>query len=315
MEWNYMMNIVKRFRQNAALPCGSHSTNIPDMGTITDEQLEANAVEPSGSHSTHNLDMVAISVEQFEANAVPPSGDHSTHILDMGTITDEQLEANAVQPSGSHSTHNLDMEAISVEQFEANDVRPSSDHSTHISDMGVNTDEQLEANAVLPSGSHSTHIPDIGGITNKQTEGNVFPPSSDHSTDIVKKILPYSFADHLKPRMRTAIKSHQIEGIEFMLQNIMVNHGCILPHSMGLGKTVQVIGLCDIFLSSSSKKRVLILMPVNTIRHFVAEFDHWLPLQPDNSVDTRSFNVYKVTDCDRSLKQRSKILLEWYQIG
>lgn len=73
---------------------------------------------------------------------------------------------------------------------------------------------------------------------------------------------------------------------------------------------MQVIGLCDIFLKNSSKT-VLIITPVNTIRHFLAEFDYWLPIQPDKNFTARNFNVYIITDSERSLQQRCKILTQW----
>lgn len=36
--------------------------------------------------------------------------------------------------------------------------------------------------------------------------------------------------------MRQVIKTHQIEGISFMLRNITAGRGCILAHSMGKNK-------------------------------------------------------------------------------
>jgi len=47
-------------------------------------------------------------------------------------------------------------------------------------------------------------------------------------------VIPSFLAEKLKP--------HQLEGVRFMWKNIvMFNGGCILAHSMGLGKTFQVI--------------------------------------------------------------------------
>jgi len=86
--------------------------------------------------------------------------------------------------------------------------------------------------------------------------------------------------------------------------------GCILAHSMGLGKTIQVsiicesfvryftvflfpiqlvikhsnwnclfqaAAFCDIFLNYTSGNTVLVIVPINTIQNWLNEFNQWLP--------------------------------------
>lgn len=136
----------------------------------------------------------------------------------------------------------------------------------------------------------------------------------------------------LPPHLARVVKPHQIGGIRFMYANVVESRkkfetsagvGCILAHSMGLGKTLQVIALTEVFLSMMTSKKVLILVPINTIQNWVSEFDAWTPAQPTlndawngHSQDNqyRKFKVFVTTDC-KNLLSRSKEILSWKQCG
>jgi SNF2 family DNA or RNA helicase len=67
--------------------------------------------------------------------------------------------------------------------------------------------------------------------------------------------------------------------------------GCILAHSMGLGKTLQVISFVECYLRSEYGEHVLIVVPVNTIVNWEHEFARWLkpkPLVIDNLASNQS---------------------------
>lgn len=119
--------------------------------------------------------------------------------------------------------------------------------------------------------------------------------------------------------------------------------GCILAHSMGLGKTIQVVSFTDIFhrctsgsyfvmnsitklicLSTSvlSGKRVLCIVPINTIQNWLSEFNQWLPEDPSESplrhsgqVRARDFNIHVLNDTLKNLEQRSKVIIQWQKEG
>lgn len=139
----------------------------------------------------------------------------------------------------------------------------------------------------------------------------------DHGEDEEPIYLPQHLADAVKP--------HQIGGIRFLYDNIIINAskfnrttglGCILAHSMGLGKTFQLITFIDIFLTQTSAKHVLCIVPINTLQNWMNEFDMWLPnkgilnfTNPESKVKHRDFAVYMLNDC-KTITSRAKEIRE-----
>jgi len=101
--------------------------------------------------------------------------------------------------------------------------------------------------------------------------------------------------------------------------------GCILAHSMGLGKTLQVISFVDVFLRCVNGARsVLIIVPVNTLQNWANEFNMWLPVSSSNiredvSTDSklhsrhstlpyRTFPVFIVNDVMKTNAARASVI-------
>jgi len=127
----------------------------------------------------------------------------------------------------------------------------------------------------------------------------------------------------LATQLARAAKPHQIGGIRFLYDNVVESleqyaispgFGCILAHSMGLGKTFQVCAFSDVFLRSTNGKTVLIIVPINTIQNWVAEFNHWLPAEAPNSssdndppIQTRHFQLHVLNDSTKDFNSRFKV--------
>ncbi|KAB8349545.1 hypothetical protein FH972_023571 [Carpinus fangiana] len=90
------------------------------------------------------------------------------------------------------------------------------------------------------------------------------------------------------------IKDYQIEGVRFMWREVTVTghaaQGCLLAHTMGLGKTMQTITLLVTIVEAAASStlreqlpeplrnpRFLILCPPGLIENWKAEFNQWVP--------------------------------------
>ncbi|KAG9332444.1 hypothetical protein JZ751_014542 [Albula glossodonta] len=135
----------------------------------------------------------------------------------------------------------------------------------------------------------------------------------------------------LSPQLARAVKPHQIGGIRFLYDNLVESleryrnssgFGCILAHSMGLGKTLQVISFIDILLRHTGAHTVLAIVPVNTLQNWLAEFNVWLPsteaLPQDNDpniITPRSFKVHILNDEHKTTAARAKVVGDWSAEG
>ncbi|CAB3380045.1 Hypothetical predicted protein [Cloeon dipterum] len=132
----------------------------------------------------------------------------------------------------------------------------------------------------------------------------------------------------LAPQIARVIQPHQIGGIRFLYDNVIESlercrtsegFGCILAHSMGLGKTLQVVSFCDIFLRHTDGRRVLCVMPINTLQNWLAEFNLWVPeVVPANAVAgfrPREFKLHLLNDAQKTLVARAKVIRQWKADG
>ena len=115
--------------------------------------------------------------------------------------------------------------------------------------------------------------------------------------------------------------SLQIAGIRFMWENCIqsVNKiksgdkglGCILAHSMGLGKTLQVITFLYTIMQSVDLglKTALIVTPVNVLHNWRQEFAKWRPFDLD------PLPVFMLEDVSRENTERAKLLTKWKKKG
>ncbi|KAK9082988.1 hypothetical protein Scep_029459 [Stephania cephalantha] len=157
---------------------------------------------------------------------------------------------------------------------------------------------------------------------NTAVEGASTEVLGDATTGYIVNVVREKDEDAVRipPSISAKLKPHQISGIRFMWENIIQSVrkvksgdkglGCILAHTMGLGKTFQVIA----FLYASMRsvdlglKCALIVTPVNVLHNWRKEFMKWRP------IEMKQLRVFMLEDASSSEK-RLDLLTKWRRKG
>lgn len=108
------------------------------------------------------------------------------------------------------------------------------------------------------------------------------------------------WTDYTDTILASLIHSHQIEGVRFLWDEIVTaKEGCLLAHTMGLGKTMQCITLL-LTMAEASKSpnarireqvppefqdsRILIIAPPSLLENWSEELSKWIPEPSEESV-------------------------------
>ncbi|PAV77817.1 hypothetical protein WR25_01372 [Diploscapter pachys] len=120
------------------------------------------------------------------------------------------------------------------------------------------------------------------------------------------------------------LQPHQLGGVRFLWDNIITSldefkispgFGAILAHSMGLGKSIQVITFVEIFLRVTQAKKVLLIVPINVIQNWMAEFEKWLPIISSSGERLRQFQIFLIGDTVKTFDQRIDMIQTWAEKG
>ncbi|XP_037540908.1 helicase ARIP4 [Nematolebias whitei] len=263
--------------------------------------------------------------QDFNAPLIPerPTGDVAQHVPSSAASASFQQEVKSTR-----------QEVISLDSS-----RLSKDARTTNTPASVAT-EQTQNPAVIDlcTSEDDTSSHGCSESTNKDSE-----PSGAHANDAqnqpevqdrVLVNLNHPTTENnifLSPQLARAVKPHQISGIRFLYDNLVESlerfsnssgFGCILAHSMGLGKTLQVISFIDVLFRHTQAHTVLAIVPVNTLQNWLSEFNTWVPppeaLPPDTDpalVAPRIFNVHILNDEHKNTATRAKVVEEWSRDG
>ncbi|KAI9807342.1 MAG: hypothetical protein M1833_000085 [Piccolia ochrophora] len=133
----------------------------------------------------------------------------------------------------------------------------------------------------------------------------------------------------LNARLSRDIKPHQLEGVRFLWRELVTDkaqQGCLLAHTMGLGKTMQCISLLvtvdetakssdpQMFLQLPEhlrKSRTLVLCPPSLIENWYDEILIWT-LDP---VEDNIGPIFKLDSSLTTLEERLARIADWYDRG
>nr|XP_046199356.1 helicase ARIP4-like isoform X3 [Oncorhynchus gorbuscha] len=191
------------------------------------------------------------------------------------------------------------------------------DDALQISSESTNEEEEDRSAGPEATGAHANDA-----VNQPDAQGRV----------LVNLNHPTEEADlFLSPQLARVVKPHQIGGIRFLYDNLVESleryessggFGCILAHSMGLGKTLQVISFIDVVLRHTQAHTVLAIVPVNTLQNWLAEFNLWvptfdaLPVDVDpTQVSPRTFKVHILNDEHKTTTTRAKVISDWSRDG
>ncbi|XP_023812188.1 helicase ARIP4 isoform X2 [Oryzias latipes] len=290
----------------------------------------------------HQLDAVTKAAQQEELHRRRRLGEQRKQEFPESLLPEYSTDvAQQVAPSLASVSTQQDVKSSIQEVIclDPNSTGTSEEDGKNNSSAATERTDKTDI-ADLSSGEDDTVIQVGSESTNEEEEGE---PSGAHTNDaqnqadaqgrvLVNLNHPPSEPDiFLAPQLARAVKPHQIGGIRFLYDNLVESSerfsstsgfGCILAHSMGLGKTLQVISFIDILFRHTQAHTVLAIVPVNTLQNWLSEFNTWfppaeaLPADTDPSVVTpRRFKVHILNDEHKNTAARAKIVEDWSRDG
>ncbi|XP_051913298.1 helicase ARIP4-like isoform X2 [Hippocampus zosterae] len=289
----------------------------------------------------HQLEAVTKSAQQEELQRRRRLDDQRKQDFPIPLLPEYQtgdVTKHASSSSSSSSSSSVSQQEIrqDVIRLQSNSIGTCQDVKTNI--CASTTEFTHKAGAINLSQSEDDTISrdsahhDIEREESGMHFNDDFNRPDDQGRVLVNLNHPTTDADiFLSPQLARAVKPHQIGGIRFLYDNLVESverfgsssgFGCILAHSMGLGKTLQVISFIDVLFRYTKAHTVLAIVPVNTLQNWLAEFNMWVPkagdLPPDcdhRLVRPRNFKVHILNDEHKNTTSRAKVVENWAQDG
>jgi len=313
---NNLFNPESSIELNTSLnksACSSAADKSSDQSIyVLEDQEKTNINLNTNTISTNRIDSKAAYFANYNANFYHNLIASNAQMNTNGTYRQPPPPPNPIiSEIDLEAENNYDDDIIECDETKINNDDDDDDDDCRIISE---SEHQQEEQSISKKKLRGIHMNDEKNAPNANGQVLVNVNHSPEDNDVF--LLPY-LARNVKP--------HQIGGIRFMYDNIVesltrikdksTGFGCILAHAMGLGKTLQVISFIEVFLRCTQSKRVLCIVPINTIQNWQSEFNNWLPENGQQKLDNdtiinyqRPFKVYMINDYSRTLKQRTEVI-------
>ncbi|XP_008441788.2 protein CHROMATIN REMODELING 20 isoform X5 [Cucumis melo] len=187
--------------------------------------------------------------------------------------------------------------------------------------IAIEKERQERLKSLQVQFSSNSKIMSSAGFCGNLSEGASVEVLGDASTGYIVNVVREKGEEAVRipPSISSKLKTHQISGIRFMWENIIQSIrkvksgdkglGCILAHTMGLGKTFQVIAFLYTAMRSADLglRTALIVTPVNVLHNWRQEFFKWKPSE------LKPLRIFMLEDVPR--ERRAVLLAKWRAKG
>ncbi|XP_022144469.1 protein CHROMATIN REMODELING 20-like [Momordica charantia] len=187
--------------------------------------------------------------------------------------------------------------------------------------IAIEKERQERLKSLQVQFSSNSKIMSSAGFCGNLSEGASVEVLGDVSTGYIVNVVREKGEEAVRmpSSISSKLKTHQVSGIRFMWENIIQSIrkvksgdkglGCILAHTMGLGKTFQVIAFLYTAMRSVDLglRTALIVTPVNVLHNWRQEFLKWKPSE------LKPLRVFMLEDVTR--ERRAELLAKWRAKG
>lgn len=117
----------------------------------------------------------------------------------------------------------------------------------------------------------------MAGLDEATKQANNFEIFTENMDTSGEKVFLQIGDIGISASLKGCLKTHQTKALKLLLQEVGVNsRGCLLAHSMGLGKTLTILAFVDAITKAQPNFHTIVCVPLSLIQGWLTEYDKWL---------------------------------------